>query len=539
MLGIINKALQSYVCDILGADDWYALCAATPLSADQYEPMLVYPDEETEVLIEAICLASGRTRDDMLEDFGNYVVSQHSSPAVRKLLRLGGETFVDFLYSLEQLHTRGAVLVPDLDLPNLRLEVAGDNQYILHCTEHKPGFGAVLQGILYAMASSYEALIVVQRGGAEDTEHFTINLVCENWSQHPSAHRTTPPVCRQKPDFNCEIPSRVMDNFMPMHLIIDEDGAIRAVGRSLAKVLDDDVIGRSFFDIFAFKRPHDLCSADDLPRVAGCQKIVLNTRTDPHYHLVGLISLLPDNSYLFNLSLGLGLSQALNDNVLNNNDFSPTDLAVDTMYFLEGQALLMQAKNALTLQLDGDVQTARRQAYYDPLTRLHNRRSVASTVKRLIKREPATVFAALLLDLDDFKRINDTMGHVMGDEVLKRVAKRLVDTVRHDDMVARLGGDEFFVLLRGFEDAMAVKIFAARIINRLSMPYQIESQVCQIGASLGAVMVSGAGLAGFDGVMAQIDNALYDAKNNGRGRACVAECLGAVMQIEGEVVASC
>ncbi len=83
---------------------------------------------------------------------------------------------------------------------------------------------------------------------------------------------------------------------------------------------------------------------------------------------------------------------------------------------------------------------------------------------------------------------------------------------------------------------MAVKIFAARIINRLSMPYQIESQVCQIGASLGAVMVSGAGLAGFDGVMAQIDNALYDAKNNGRGRACVAECLGAVMQIEGEVV---
>ena len=165
MLGIINKALQSYVCDILGADDWYALCAATPLSADQYEPMLVYPDEETEVLIEAICLASGRTRDDMLEDFGNYVVSQHSSPAVRKLLRLGGETFVDFLYSLEQLHTRGAVLVPDLDLPNLRLEVAGDNQYILHCTEHKPGFGAVLQGILYAMASSYEALIVVGRGG--------------------------------------------------------------------------------------------------------------------------------------------------------------------------------------------------------------------------------------------------------------------------------------------------------------------------------------------------------------------------------------
>ena len=72
------------------------------------------------------------------------------------------------------------------------------------------------------------------------------------------------------------------------------------------------------------------------------------------------------------------------------------------------------------------------------------------------------MFAALLLDLDDFKRINDTMGHVMGDEVLKRVAKRLVDTVRHDDMVARLGGDEFFVLLRGFEDAMAVKIFAAR-----------------------------------------------------------------------------
>ncbi len=270
---------------------------------------------------------------------------------------------------------------------------------------------------------------------------------------------------------------------MPMHLIIDEDGAIRAVGRSLAKVLDDDVIGRSFFDIFAFKRPHDLCSADDLPRVAGCQKIVLNTRADPHYHLVGLISLLPDNSYLFNLSLGLGLSQALNDNILNNNDFSPTDLAVDTMYFLEGQALLMQAKNALTLQLDGDVQTARRQAYYDPLTRLHNRRSVASTVKRLIKREPATVFAALLLDLDDFKRINDTMGHVMGDEVLKRVAKRLVDTVRHDDMVARLGGDEFFVLLRGFEDAMAVKIFAARIINRLSMPFHHKPCVRKLVAT--------------------------------------------------------
>ena len=148
MLGIINKALPILRLRYFGARTTGTRCAPPR----HYPPTNTSPcwsiqTKKTEVLIEAICLASGRTRDDMLEDFGNYVVSQHSSPAVRKLLRLGGETFVDFLYSLEQLHTRGAVLVPDLDLPNLRLEVAGDNQYILHCTEHKPGFGAVLQGI--------------------------------------------------------------------------------------------------------------------------------------------------------------------------------------------------------------------------------------------------------------------------------------------------------------------------------------------------------------------------------------------------------
>ena len=103
------------------------------------------------------------------------------------------------------------------------------------------------------MASSYEALIVVGRGGEGVAEHFTINLVCENWSQHPSAHRTTPPRLPSKtPILTARFLAVLWINFMPMHLIIDEDGAIRAVGRSLAKVLDDDVVGRSFFDVFCF-----------------------------------------------------------------------------------------------------------------------------------------------------------------------------------------------------------------------------------------------------------------------------------------------
>ena len=158
-------------------------------------------------------------------------------------------------------------------------------------------------------------------------------------------------------------------------------------------------------------------------------------------------------------------------------------------------------------------------AMHDPLTGLLNRRSMARLLdlSMLASKLQNRKCATFLIDLDRFKQVNDTLGHSVGDLLLKQVAERLLRIVTGEQKVCRLGGDEFQVLLPDQQDRGALGDLAERIIAMLSQPYTVEGNRCLIGASVGIA------ISPFDGQNADefvrnADLALYAAKNSGRGR---------------------
>ena len=158
-------------------------------------------------------------------------------------------------------------------------------------------------------------------------------------------------------------------------------------------------------------------------------------------------------------------------------------------------------------------------AFYDQLTGLANRRKLMDNLNRSIamcNRENKQ-FAVLMIDLDRFKAINDTLGHLAGDELLKQVATRISLCLRDTDTLARMGGDEFIILLEGIsrqEDAARV---ATEIVEDLSAPFKLtQSDAVCIGASIGIAIYPQHGTTS-ELLLNNSDTALYQAKDNGRG----------------------
>lgn len=190
-------------------------------------------------------------------------------------------------------------------------------------------------------------------------------------------------------------------------------------------------------------------------------------------------------------------------------------------------AAVLSALGALLVYISGSLRHARRLeaansrilelAQTDILTSLANRRAF---VKRLTMAFTASwrgapPFAVLYLDIDNFKDVNDTLGHAMGDLLLKEVVNRLKNAVRPDDLVARFGGDEFAILLTGVTDPAEIEEFAVRIGKLLAAPFSIEGHKVAITSSIGIVRYS-ADVAGAEAMMMQADLALYGAKDSGR-----------------------
>lgn len=161
-------------------------------------------------------------------------------------------------------------------------------------------------------------------------------------------------------------------------------------------------------------------------------------------------------------------------------------------------------------------------AYYDPLTTLPNRRLLLERLKHTLdlsarnEREGALMF----LDLDNFKALNDTLGHDIGDLLLQQVARRLEGCVREGDTVARLGGDEFVVMLEGLseqphEAAVQAEIVAGKILNVLNKPYQLAEHEYLSTPSIGVTLFSNH-YESMDELFKQADIAMYQSKKAGR-----------------------
>lgn len=159
------------------------------------------------------------------------------------------------------------------------------------------------------------------------------------------------------------------------------------------------------------------------------------------------------------------------------------------------------------------------ESHTDDLTLLGNRRFLQETVARWKACNEAPPIAMIMMDLDRFKQVNDTLGHEMGDKLLKLVAERTKRAAHPDDLILRLGGDEFIVLralYEGSTDSADVDALASKLVEMLSRPFLVNGQQINIGASAG-VSVLNQGTNNVDDLMRHADLALYDAKEAGRG----------------------
>ncbi|HUB13992.1 MAG TPA: EAL domain-containing protein [Acetobacteraceae bacterium] len=156
-------------------------------------------------------------------------------------------------------------------------------------------------------------------------------------------------------------------------------------------------------------------------------------------------------------------------------------------------------------------------ARHDALTRLPNRAAFVERLEATVAQAGRGALAAVLcLDLDHFKEVNDTLGHPIGDRLLRAVADRLTACVRQVDTVARFGGDEFAVVQTDAARAEDVGLFAQRIIEVLSLPFDLSGHQVTVGASIGIALIPADG-ADPDRLLKSADIALYRAKADGRG----------------------
>ncbi|HUD28033.1 MAG TPA: EAL domain-containing protein [Novosphingobium sp.] len=155
-------------------------------------------------------------------------------------------------------------------------------------------------------------------------------------------------------------------------------------------------------------------------------------------------------------------------------------------------------------------------ARYDPLTGLPNRMMITETLGTALEQAEKwrTRCAFLMLDLDRFKAVNDTLGHHVGDQLLARVSERLKEQMSENELCGRLGGDEFAIVIRDAADLKRVEQVAERVIHRLSQPYEIDHHTLFVGASIGSAIGPRDG-SSVETLMRNADLALYRSKDVG------------------------
>ncbi len=220
------------------------------------------------------------------------------------------------------------------------------------------------------------------------------------------------------------------------------------------------------------------------------------------------------------------LCEARNGNLFRFTEFCPTakgtpkwwDVVVTPMANEQGEVTrLLSIARDITCSRE-TAERLRWSSEHDALTDLPNRRSFHSHLQAATLRamESGQMVGLLLLDLDHFKHVNDTLGHLAGDHLLKTFAKRLKSCVRTTDMVARLGGDEFAVILDGVEGREDLLKAGGSILARLDAPIRFDGRAVSAGASIGGALFP-ADASNANELFKNADTALYALKASGRG----------------------
>lgn len=309
-------------------------------------------------------------------------------------------------------------------------------------------------------------------------------------------------------------------------LVSDDDFNVRLLTRQCLEAEGLDVVeagsGPEALDLFVRERP-DLVFLDvEMPGMDGLE-VCRRIRGLPQGENIPIMIVTgSDDRESIDKGFEAGATQ------YKTKPLNWSLLGRDVHYMLRAS----DAFNALKRQED----RLRYLAYYDPLTSLPNRRSFTEQLNRILKRSQrhGTHAALMFIDLDHFKRINDSIGHGRGDRLLVEIAKRLTMELREDDAInyfsdksaeedyqgteiARLGGDEFTVVLSDVADTLHVERVARRILNSLSQPIALQSHNPVVTPSIGIAIYPQDG-SDPDSLVRNADTAMYAAK--AEGRAC-------------------
>ena len=194
------------------------------------------------------------------------------------------------------------------------------------------------------------------------------------------------------------------------------------------------------------------------------------------------------------------------------------EIAASPRYGDDGEFYGFRGVTSDVTELRASEDRINRMARFDVLTGLPNRLMINETLVKTMAETEAWGgrYAFMMLDLDRFKAVNDTLGHPIGDRLLERVSERLNDLMADGSLCGRLGGDEFAVIVRDASDAGAIEDLARRIIETLSQPYDIDAHTLYIGASVGIAIGPRDGRTA-EMLVRSADLALYRAKDAGRG----------------------
>lgn len=158
MHGLINRSIESFVRSCYGNLRWREVAADVGLTDEGFQSFRHYSDDITSALIASVSERLGKPREELLEDLGAWL-ARHE--AVRRLLRFSGSDYSDFVISLEELPGRAQMVIPDLEVPTIRVQVCGAQQFRIHITEGNEFWQALTAGILRAMSDDYGALTLI------------------------------------------------------------------------------------------------------------------------------------------------------------------------------------------------------------------------------------------------------------------------------------------------------------------------------------------------------------------------------------------
>ena len=303
----------------------------------------------------------------------------------------------------------------------------------------------------------------------------------------------------------------------PLHAVIGLDGKITQAGPTLVKLFpSQDPVGQAFLDCFAITRPQGISDARQLRAFCG-RPFHLRPRQGPSVGLKGVIVQYPvgDVGMILNLSFGISAVDAVQTFALSGADFAPTDLTLDMLYLIEAKSAVMAASRRLNERLLEARTQAEKQAVTDALTGVENRRGLQQFMSWLIARRAH--FAILHVDLDHFKKVNDTLGHDAGDLVLQNATHIMLDELRDRDLVARVGGDEFILVIESGATLEDVQRIGQRLIDRFAGMAIFGEHSLSVGCSIGAVLSRQIDPPTLVDLLKAADIALYASKEAGRG----------------------